>query len=134
MPGVLFCCLMHHARRGDPQLGSVSVDRPIRHLKENSGWVLLCCLVGQALNGPASLVQLPVTVCGEREAMVMTPPLMDNSQHCLASITSLFSSTDISHHNVFLMTPWSISVQLTEALTLGLLHNPYTPGFSCCAF
>ena len=34
----------------------------------------------------------------------------------------------------FLMSPQSISPESTSALTLELLHNPYAPAPSCCAF
>ena len=42
---------------GPPWLGSYSVDQCISHLKEHPGWALLCDLVHQAFDGPASFVR-----------------------------------------------------------------------------
>ena len=47
-----------------------------------------------------SIVQLPMLVCGEREAMVMAPPLHVTQQCRLASMPALLSSTGISHHDL----------------------------------
>ena len=74
MPGVLLCCLWHQAHRGAPCLGSYSVDQHVRHLKGHPVWVLLCSSVCQAFDGPASIVQLQMLACGERDTMVMAPP------------------------------------------------------------
>ena len=48
-------------------------------------------------------------------------------QYRLASMAAWLSSTGISHHNLLPHFPWSVSLQSTAALTLGLLHNPYVP-------
>ena len=74
--------------------------------------------------------------CGERDAVVVAPTPMHDSavspwfQGCLAFLDS------ISCHNLLLQfrSPLSVSPQSTEALTLGLLHNPYTPAPSCYPF
>ena len=64
--------------------------------------------------------------CGEGEAMVMIPPTTHNSavlpcfHGCLAFLHRHFAS------------PWSVSLQSTAALALGLLHNPQTPAPSSC--
>ena len=57
---------------GAPRLGSYSVDRRVRHLKKHHG-------VHQAFDGPASVDQLLMLACVEREAMVMAPPLTRDS-------------------------------------------------------
>ena len=38
--------------------------------------------------------------CGEREAMVMVPPLRMTQQYRLAPMAAWLSSRDISHHNL----------------------------------
>ena len=63
MPGVLLSCSAHQAPRGHPLAGT-----------------LLCSSVRQAFDGPASLLFSCLKLaCGEREAMVMTSPLMGDS-------------------------------------------------------
>ena len=46
------------------------------------------------------MVQLPMLACGEREAMVMVPPLHVTQQYRLASMVAWLSSTGISHHDL----------------------------------
>ena len=60
--------------------------------------------------GVLSIVQLLMMACGEREAMVMIPPLHMTQQYRLASMAAWLSSTGISHHDLFLHIP---SIQLS---------------------
>ena len=64
------------ALRGLPCLGSFSVVRCIRQIEGPPplAGVLLCSSVPHVFDGPGSIVQLRMPVCGEREAMVMAPP------------------------------------------------------------
>ena len=57
LAGVLLCRLAHQALKGAHWVGSYSVVQLFRHLMAS-----------------LSIVQLPVLVCGEREATVMAPP------------------------------------------------------------
>ena len=68
------------------------------------GGVLLCSSVRQVFDGPASpIVHLPMLVCGEREAMVMAPPLTRDSatspcsRGCLALLHRHFPPQSPSH-------------------------------------
>ena len=45
-----------------------------------------------------------------------------------------FPPQAVSTTNSSLLAPWAVSLHLTADLTLGLLHNPYTPAPSLCAF
>ena len=84
LPGVLLCSSACQSLKGAPWVGSYSVVQCIRHV------------MGQALYYSAALL-----ACGGREAMVMAPPPMhDSEQYCLASMAAQFSSTGISHHNL----------------------------------
>ena len=85
MPGVLLCCSIYEAHRegppdwgplkGHPWVGSYPVVQCVRHLF-------------------ISIVQLPVLVYGEREAMVMAP-----SPTCDSAVSPCFP-TGISHHDL----------------------------------
>ena len=62
--------------------GSFSVVQHVRHIEDpppTHSRVLLCSSVRQAFDGPASIFQLLMLACGEREAMVMAPPSMRDS-------------------------------------------------------
>ena len=60
---------------GSSWLGSYSVDQCIRHLMGHPGWgPTLQFSVSGVCWATLCIVQLPVLVCGEREAMVMAPP------------------------------------------------------------
>ena len=111
------------AFRGLPCLGSFSVVQRVRHREGAPPWlgsysVVPCvrCLRGQP----------PIWARGEREAMVMAPPLCVTQPYHLASMATLLSSTGISHHSLLPLLPslQSVSPQSTAALALGLLHNP----------
>ena len=97
--------------------------------------VLLCSSVCQALDGPASLMFSCQCWCVGRERLwSWLHPIHMTQQYRLASMAAWLSSTGISHHNLLPHFPWSVSLQLTAAVTLGLLHNPYAPPPSCCPF
>ena len=61
-------------------------------------------------------------------------PLHMTQQYCLASMAAQLSSIGISHHNLL---PHFPSIRLSTfnaALTLGLLHKPYTTAPNRCTF
>ena len=68
------------------------------------------------------------------EAMVMLHPLCVTQLYRLPSMAAWIHSTGVSATISSLMAPRSISLQSVAALVLGLLHNPYTPAPSSCAF
>ena len=72
--------------------------------------------------------------CGEREAVVMAPPLHMTQQHHLASMLPSFPPLAFPTMISSLTSPQSVSPQSTAALTLGSLHNPLIPAPSCCIF
>ena len=82
---ILLCCLVHQARRGAPLTGSFSVVQCVRRL------------AGQSVYCSAMLE------CGEREAMVMTPPpTLDSAvspcfHGCLAFLHRHFPPRSPSH-------------------------------------
>ena len=135
MPGVLLCCLVHQAPRG-PTLGGVLLCRSGHQSLKGAPWVGSCsvvqclgCLMGQTL-----YVQLLVLACGAREAMVMASPLT-----CDSAVSPCFHGCPAFFYGHFpsvssLTSPRSVSLQSTETLALGSLHNPKTPVPSCCAF
>ena len=84
--------------------------------------------------GCLSTVQLPMPVCGEREAVVIAPPLHMTQQHHLASMLPGFPPLACPTMISSLTSPQSVSPQATAALTLGSLHNPLIPAPSCCVF
>ena len=94
--------------------------------------VLLCSLVRQVFDGPASLLFSCRCRTVGREKLWWW-------LHSLSSIALLprlpgflpqaFPTTISS-----LTSPPSVSLKSTAALTLGFLHNPLTPAPSCCAF
>ena len=55
-------------------------------------------------------------------------------QYHLASMATWLSCTGISHTISSFTSPRFISPQSTAVLALELLHNPYAPAPSCCAF
>ena len=101
MPGVLFCRSAHQALKGAPWVGSYSVIWHISLLKEHPGWgSTLEFSVSDIWRPILSIVQLPMLVCGGREAMGMAPPLHVTQQCCRASTAARLSSTGISHHDL----------------------------------
>ena len=72
--------------------------------------------------------------CGEREAMLMAPPLCMTQQYRLLPWLPGFSPQAFPTTVSSLTSPRSISPQSTAALVLGSLHNPQTPGPSHCTF
>ena len=108
---------------GPSWLESYSVDWLISHLKEHPRW-------GPALWFSAScvwwasfsIVQLPMLVCGEREAMDGAICVIQQYRLLpwLPSFPSQAFPTTISS----LISPQSVSPQSTAALALGLFHNP----------
>ena len=75
------------------------------------------CLMGQPLYCSAAML-----ACGEREAMVMAPPRKHDSEvsPCFHGCLAPALPTTISS----LTSSQSVSLQSTEVLALGLLHNP----------
>ena len=71
---------------------------------------------------------------GEREAMLMAPPLCMSQQYRLLPWLPGFSPQALPTTVSSLTSPRSISPQSTAALVLGSLHNPQTPGPSHCTF
>ena len=76
--------------------------------------ILLCCphisnIEGSPGWGPTwaslSVVQLPMLVCGEREAMVMAPVLTHDSAVSLASMVAWLSSTGHALHSLLPQIP-----------------------------
>ena len=76
---VLLSCSVHQAHRGPP-LAGVLLCRLAHQSLKGAPWVRSCCSsVHQAFDGPASLL-FSCLVCGEREAMVMSPsPTCDSA-------------------------------------------------------
>ena len=101
MPGFFSIVLCIRHIEGPPWLGSCSVVWVHQSLK-GARWVGSYSLVYHAFDGPASLsiVQLPALASGEREAMVMAPPLRDDSAVSPFSMAAWLSSTGVSHHDL----------------------------------
>ena len=87
-------CVRHI--EGSPWLGPYSVDERVRQLKGHPVWVLLGRSACQAFDGPASIVQLPMLACGERENMVIVPPTM-----CDSAVWPCFHGCPASLHRHF---------------------------------
>ena len=86
---------------GLPCLGSFSVVRWVRHIKQAPGWgPALWFRESGAWWARPSIVQLRMLSCRGREAMVMLHPLHVTQQYNLASMAAWFSSTCISHHDL----------------------------------
>ena len=79
MPGVLLCCSAHQAHRGAP-LAGVLLCRLVHQALKGAPWVGSYSVVqcARSLMGQP-LLQLPLLVGGEREAMVMAPAPMCGS-------------------------------------------------------
>ena len=105
--GVLLCCLAHQAVRGPPWLGSFSVARCIR------------CVKGHLLQ---SLSAAWLT-CGEREALVMAPPLCVTQEHHPASLFAWLSFTNISYCELLPKVPSGHLPLVNNRLSLELLSN-----------
>ena len=114
-----FSSLWHLASK-DLFIWSFSVAQGIRHLK---GYPLLGLL--------ASCWLLHV---GKERLQWWLHPLCVTQQFCLTSMAGQLSFQGISPSTSSLMSPLTVSLQLTADLTLGLLSNPYSPAPSHCAF
>ena len=68
-----------------------------------------------------SIVQLPVLAFGEREAMLMAPPLHMTQQYRLASMAAGLSSTDVSHYNLLSQIP---------TICLSIVNSSPRPGIA----
>ena len=115
--------------RGLLCLGSFSVVLGVRH-REGPSWL-----------GSYSVVQCvrhsrgqPLCCSAAIAAMVLAHPLCMTQQYCLASMAAWLSSTGISRSLLPHIPSVRLSLQSTAALAVGLLHNPYSPAPSCCAF
>ena len=64
------------------------------------GGVVVYSWACQAPDGPASIIQLPVLACGDREALVMALPSTCDLAVLPCFLGCLVSSTGISHHNL----------------------------------
>jgi len=115
--GVLLCRSMHQSLKGAPCVGSYSIVQCVRHLM---GQPLYCCCwcwcMGRQRYGD----------CSTPYAWLSNITLLP----WLPGFPPQAFPTTIS----FLTSPRSVSPQSTGALALGLLHYPYTPAPSCCAF
>ena len=129
LPGVLLCCLAHQAHRGAP-LGGLILCRLAHQSLKGAQWVgsYSVVLFGRHLMGqPLYCSAADAGVWGERGYSDGSTPFQ-----WLSSITLLpwlpglppqVYPTTVSS----LTSPWSISLQSTAALALGLLHNPCVP-------
>ena len=70
--------------------------------------------------------------CGEREAIVMAPPLHVTQQYCLASMAAQLSSTGISHHSLLPHLPLIHLSAVKSTACPGI--TPHSPNSSCCTF
>ena len=113
LPGIPLCRLVHQAHKGAPCVWSYSVVQGISCLM---GQPLYCSAASAGVWGNGST---PYTWLSSITLLPWLP-----------SFPPQAFFTTIS----FLMSPQSISPESTSALTLGLLHNPYAPVPSCCAF
>ena len=114
--------VVQHVRHieGPPGWGpTLSIDACVRHLKGHPGW-------GASGVWCASLstVQLPMLVCGGREAMVMAPSPVWHSSIALLPWPPGFNPLAFLSTVSSLTSPQSIFPLSTSALALGLLHNP----------
>ena len=82
----------------------------------------------RSFHGPASIVQLPMLACGERDTMVMAPPPMHDSAVSPCSHGYLA----FLHRHFPPQSP--PSHPLDVSLCSQQLHNPSTPAPSHCAF
>ena len=90
--------------------------------------------VHQAFDGPASLLfSCRCWHVGRERVWWWLHPLSVTQQYHLASMAVRLSSTFPTTISSF-TSPQSVSPQSTAALTLGLLHNPYTSAPSYCTF
>ena len=101
--------------------------------------VLSCCLVHQALKGPASLELLCCSAVsagmwGERGYSDDSIPYTRLSSIALLPWLPGFPPQALPTTVLSLIVPWAIPSQSIADLILGLFHNPYTPAPSHCAF
>ena len=88
-----------HELIGLPCLWAFSVVWHISHLNGHLGWVTTLLFSASVVWGASlSVIQLLMQACGQREAMVMSPPPM---HYHLASMAAQLSSKGIPHHNLF---------------------------------
>ena len=114
------------ALRGLPCLGSFFVVGHIRRLKGHPGsYSVVQCSRG-LMGQPLCCSSADAGVWGERETMVMAPPLMHDS-----AVPPCFHGCQVFLHRRFPRQPspshtldLSVSRQSTAALSLRLLHNP----------
>ena len=114
------------ALRGLPCLGFYSTDQA---LKGALGGVLLCSLMRQAFNGPASLLfSCQCWRVGGERLWWWLHPLRVIQQHCLASVAAWLSSTEISLHNLLPHVPSICLFAVNSNPRPGI--RPYSPNSS----
>ena len=114
---------------------SYSVDQCISHLKEHLGWGPSLYLVHQTFDGPAYLLfSCQCWPVGRERLWRWLHPLHVTQHISLLPQLPGFPPQAFPTMISSLTSPWSVSLQSTAALILGLLHNSLTPASSYYAF
>ena len=135
MPGVLLCCSVHHAHRGAPLAGVLLCKLAHQSLKEHPGWgPTLHFSASDICWGSLSIVQLPMLVCGEREAMGMAPAPVSDSAVLPCSMAAQLSSTGISYHSLLPHIPSIHLCTVNSSPHPGIASQSLYPAPSHCTF